>query len=121
MSVSDWGDISERFIFEDKSLEYFDAPLSGWMRCRSCSARFAFHCLPVIWERLWHWSLIPDETNTGSNLREIFSEGVKDPKASWISIVEDRRLSATSLCRGAWIQGKFPKIDSDLPAPRETT
>lgn len=50
---------------------------------------FAYDCEPLVKEKLWHWTLIPVRANGAD-------EAQGD---SWLSVVEDRRSSATSTCR----------------------
>lgn len=105
MSVPNWGDFSERFIFEDDSLEYYDGPISGWMQCRNCGRRFAFNCLVIIQSVLWHWSLLPVKEAVRQSPLEAFLNAKSRSGVSWLSVIEDRRSSHTSMCSGAWVEG----------------
>lgn len=72
----------ERFEFSNDNLDYYDGPLTGKMRCRTCARVFSFDCLAMIPSKLWHWSLTPVVSDVGEP---------KDPSRWWISVVEDRR------------------------------
>lgn len=107
-----WGDMSERFNFEAESMDYYDGPLSGWLWCKECNLRFAFNCSSIIAERLWHWSLLPASDEGVQTAADIFGETINRKKVRWLSIVEDRRLSHTSHCTGAWLEVRIPRQES---------
>src|SRR5439155_14534608 len=112
MSSPEWGDFGERFIFEDDSLDYYDGPIGGWVRCIQCKERYKFECFPIIVEMLWHWVLQPVKSAADENMP--LSKMETDKQAmKWISVIEDRRSSATSKCFGAWIQNKRPPAYKD--------
>lgn len=111
--VDEWmGDVSERFAFEEDKLDYYDAPLSGWMRCRSCDRRYVFACEGIVPGALWHWSLIAASSGE-TGVDEIFAQARRDRSTgSWISIVEDRRSSARCLAATVLLSRAVPPFGS---------
>jgi len=80
-------DISSLFDFEENSLDYVDAPLAGWLTSRDTGERFAFRCLSVLSNRIWHWSLV---SASAATVDEAFNLSEADSR-EWLSILEDRR------------------------------
>lgn len=103
----EWGDFTERFELDEDSLDYYDGPLGGWARCRSCGKDFGFDCSALITDLLWHWRLVPVEDRASTSPARLFGELRSEPGMSWLSVVEDRRVSRTSICRGAWVNSTF--------------
>jgi hypothetical protein len=96
-----FGDMSEEFEFDEPSLDYYDAPLSGWLRRKSDGQWFAFDCQPVVDDLLWHWTLVPAAER--SDVREVLENAVARGDGYWLSIIEDRRIGTESTCRLAQI------------------
>jgi hypothetical protein len=110
-SDSEFPDISERFDL--RPTDYADQPLAGWAMCSSCATRFAFSAIPMIGSRLWHWVLVvaPD---TADSLAQVI-DSAKEQRASWISIVEDRRVVRTGILRGACMEGTpIPEVSWEI-------
>jgi hypothetical protein len=84
-------DFFDSFEYDEKSLDHYDGPLAGWMKCRSCGQWFAFDCLTIIDTMLWHWSLVPAEKSGDS--REAIVAAANNRDGWWLSVVEDRRGS----------------------------
>lgn len=97
-NAATFGDIYEEFRFDEETLEYHDAPLSGWLRRKRDGAWFAFDCQPIILQKLWHWTLVPAASKSPDHVR-VLSEAAQRKSGTWLSITEDRRTSATSFCR----------------------
>ena len=93
-----FGDFSEEFTFDEESLDYVDGPLSGWLRRKNDGAWFAFTCRPIVSERLWHWVLVPNPEARGDP-EEVIAAMARKKVGQWLSVVEDRRASAASVCR----------------------
>jgi hypothetical protein len=79
----------DAFAYDEKSMDYYDGPLAGWMTCNTCHRWFAFDCAIIIETMLWHWSMIPSE-KTG-DARQAILNAAKDREGWWLSVVEDRR------------------------------
>ena len=108
-----FNDISEEFDFDEETLEYCDAPLSGWLRRRRDGARFAFECRPIIWDKLWHWILVPAASKSQDHVR-VLSEAAQRKQGTWLSITEDRRTRATSTCLLVEMDGVAPPVSQLL-------
>lgn len=96
-----FGDMSEEFEFDEPSLDYVDAPLSGWIRRKADGQWFAFDCQTVVQELVWHWTLVP--TTERTDVRQVLEQAAKAEDGSWLSVIEDRRTNAGSTCRSAWV------------------
>lgn len=90
-------DVSAEFEFDSDELEYYDAPISGWLRRKSDGALFAFECQPIIWSAAWHWTLVPAIERKGDPTDVIDARRRK--RETWISVIEDRRVNSPSACR----------------------
>jgi hypothetical protein len=92
-----FGDMSEAFEFDDPSVDYLDGPLSGWIRRKADAQWFAFDCQPVVYQLVWHWTLVP--TSERTNVRQVLEDAAKRKDGDWLSVVEDRRTGIASTCR----------------------
>lgn len=103
-----FGDITEEFEFDEETLDYYDGPLSGWLRSKSTGEWFAFDCQPIINSQLWHWTLIPaqEKTNAGRVLREAATRS----SGYWLSILEDGRGNRQS-------ESRLVRIDNATARP----
>jgi len=90
-SHAEFGDMAELFEFVEAS-EYYDGPIAGVVRCRDCGVLFQYRCVPIIVDVLWHWTLVPRVTD----VTDIPMSATED---TWISIVEDRRIPGSAMCR----------------------
>lgn len=97
MDEQTFGDMSEVFDFEQEGTDYLDGPLSGWVRRRADGAWFAFDCQPIIAAKLWHWTLVP-APNKEHDIQELLIGATRTKVGSWLSVIEDRRSSPTSMC-----------------------
>jgi hypothetical protein len=113
-----FGDISDEFEFDEASMDYVDAPLSGWIQRKSDGQWFAFDCQPVVAQLVWHWTLVT--TAVRSDVREVLERAAAEKEGCWLSIIEDRRTSAESTCRLAPVEnGKArPVVCSVRARPR---
>src|SRR5262245_59603887 len=107
MTATDvFADVSEIYEFDDESLDYYDGPLSGWLKHRVTGEWFAFDCQPIIHGLLWHWTLVP-ATKTGDAGR-VLGDARNASAGSWLSIVEDRRAGAPQ-CRAVRIDNAIAR------------
>jgi len=98
MSEQVFGDMSEEFEFDEEGLVYVDGPLSGWLRRKRDGAWFAYDCQSLIVDRLWHWTLVPAPRKS-EDLARVLADAAQTQGGQWLSIIEDRRSTATSTCR----------------------
>lgn len=96
-----FGDMSEVFRFLEKDLVYVDAPISGFVQAALDGSVFAFQCVTIIDDRLWHWTLLP-VADLSETCDSVFSKAIRSPPATWLSVVEDRRTSEPRLS-AVWI------------------
>jgi len=101
-----FGDMSEQFDFEEDGMDYLDGPLSGWLRRKRDGAWFAYDCQPIITDRLWHWTLIPVPKKS-DDVARVLTDAKKAKDGQLLSVVEDRRLAATSTCRAVSMENKM--------------
>ena len=99
-----FGDMSEEFEFEEEGMDYADGPLSGWLRRKRDGAWFAYDCQAIIPERLWHWTLVPVREKADDVARAL-ADAARAKDGRWLSVIEDRRSSATSNCRAVPMEG----------------
>jgi hypothetical protein len=107
-AFDEFSDLTNRFEFEDDSLEYVDGSISGWLKEKGGSQWFAFECHPIVPGLAWHWILVPADrvADAATSLRNAAGHSSKDP---WLSIIEDRRNGA-SICRLAIIRSVRPRL-----------
>jgi hypothetical protein len=79
----------QAFAYDEKSMDYHDGPLAGWMSCKACARWFAFDCNAIIETMLWHWSMIPSDKT--DDARQAIRDSASKPDGWWLSVVEDRR------------------------------
>jgi hypothetical protein len=96
----------DAFAYEEKSMDYHDGPLAGWMACKSCGRWFAFDCATLVETMLWHWTLVPAEKC--GDPRDAIAASARDPEGWWLSVVEDRRGEGQRY-RAVQIQNKVAK------------
>jgi len=103
-----FSDITDHYEFVGDKLVYIDAPLEGILKA-SAGSFFAFRCTAIIQDHLWHWTLIPVD-GPNADVASAFSLFGGLP-ATWISIVEDRRVEPASLCE-VEISGDAARLSS---------
>jgi hypothetical protein len=97
VSEQTFADLSELFEFEESTMDYYDGPLSGWMRSKQSGEWFAFDCQPIVWQMLWHWTLVAAAERI--DVLDTLQTAAAQPTGSWLSVVEDRRPGASTACR----------------------
>ena len=83
-------DVTEMFDLLDEHLIYIDSPIEGFMRLRKTDELFAFRCMTIIRDTLWHWVLL-SASSTERNVKDWFEDAKRSVPPYWVSIVEDRR------------------------------
>jgi hypothetical protein len=107
-SLDEFADLTDRFDFEDKTLDYVDGPLSGWVKEKDRTQWFAFERRSIVPGLLWHWTLVPG--NRGDDASATLRAAAEASSSKeWLSILEDRR-SSKSLCRLVHMLGTPPPI-----------
>lgn len=112
MTEQVFGDMSEEFEFENETGDYLDGPVLGWVRRRRDGARFAYDCKTIIIDTLWHWVLVPAPTQS-TDAALVISEARSVVQGAWLSVVEDRRTSSTSVCRLVSMTCRLPARPSN--------
>jgi hypothetical protein len=74
MSERTFGDMSEEFEF-DEDAEYLDRPVSGWLRRKRAVS------------------------TKEDDVEAVLAQARARRSGTWLSILEDRRSTATSICR----------------------
>ena len=98
-----FADLSEQFEFLDEGLEYYDGPISGFLRSKTDSRLYAFDCSVIVQACLFHWCLVPVDRVRGV-AAEVVRRMLHAGETQWLSIVEDRR-SEPAVCRMATMRG----------------
>jgi hypothetical protein len=79
---SGFTDLAEEFEFDEPSVDYIDAPLSGWLRAKSSDQSFAFDCQIVVPGLVWHWTLVPVEER--GDVTQALSDAAARSSGYWI-------------------------------------
>jgi hypothetical protein len=82
-------DFFSNFEFEQSTLEYNDAPLSGFLICKVCQRRYAFVCEAVIPGLLFHWKIVI--APPGDDPRAALVAVALVEEGAWLSVTEDHR------------------------------
>jgi hypothetical protein len=88
--------VEARFDTLDAGLVYVDGPLEGFVRERATARLYAFRVTPIIEDRLWHWTLLPANSEADV-ISKIFLEATARRPSHWISLLEDRRGKPASV------------------------
>ena len=103
---------ADAFRFENETLNYYDGPLGGWLRCHRCEQLFAFDCEAILPDHLWHWSLVP-VGDQSANPEDVIDSSSKTREGEWISVLEDSRTD-TSRIDVRWLQNTRVRPPSPL-------
>jgi len=84
-------------LFELEIHDYNDEPFSGWAVCKACGTRFGFSVEAQEPRRLWTWTLVPADRNSGRELElsALFDTARKRPESRWLEVTEDARADPT--------------------------
>ncbi|MBA3398072.1 MAG: hypothetical protein H0T89_35935 [Deltaproteobacteria bacterium] len=107
-----FGDITDRFEFDNDLLVYVDAPLEGVAIELTTSRRFAFSVFAIVPDQLWHWVLVPEQfgflvLRSKPRAPDDMWRTVNFTELEWLSVVEDAREEPSRLSMARLI-GHFP-------------
>lgn len=96
----EWGSVSDAFDVLDKHLIYVDAPLEGFVTSHVTGQIFAFRCIELLPDMVWHWVLVPVVDNDLA-AEAALESARSSPPCQWLSVLEDRRTGrskAVAIC-----------------------
>jgi len=94
-------DVTDAFDFLPDGLEYYDAPLAGFLKHKATGRLFAFECTAVVTQRVFHWVLVP-VASAGGDASGLVRSHLTEAIGAWGSILEDRR-TRHGVCRLVWM------------------